>query len=377
MHILIAPDSFKGSASAAKIGEVIKNAIFIEMPQSSVEVVPMADGGEGTIEVLLHDSRGTKEKILVNNAKGEIIETYYGVLADSKTVIIEVALITGFNSIPLQHRIPLELNTYGIGECIIHALDQGYRKFIFCLGGSATNDGGIGMLQALGVNFQNERGENIPPHPIMMESIYKVDYSNIDPRIFDSSILIASDVNNPLFGDNGATYVFGPQKGVLKDQLQSLDDKIKHYSMYIENHLEKEFHRVPGAGAAGGLGFALLTLGAKMRSGAELIANKLKINEKLAKSDWVITGEGKTDEQTLQGKLPFVIASMAKEYDVPTILVSGALGGDLDHLYHEFDSVNSIALGPLSLEESIERTEELLYHCIRNIARLLKAKNAL
>lgn len=372
MHILIAPDSFKGSASAEKVGNIMREAIITEMPNTTVDVVPMADGGEGTIDVLLHSSDGKRVKVCVENAIGEKVETIYGVLHDHETVVIEVALIAGFNSISQQHRDPFALTTYGVGECIVHALDHGYRKFIFCLGGSATNDGGMGMLQALGVIFKNKNGKKLSPMPVLMDTIDSVDYSQMDERLYESSISIASDVVNPLYGRNGATYIFGPQKGVLENELEALDKKLKHYSECIEHYLKKEFHLIPGAGAAGGLGFALLTIGAKMESGAELIADRLKIDEKLASSDWVITGEGRTDEQTLQGKLPFIIASMAKERHVPSLLVSGSLEGDLQLLYEVFDSIHSIAKGPLSLEESIKQTEELLYHKMRNIARILK-----
>ncbi len=372
MHILIAPDSFKGSASAEKVGKIISEAIITEIPSSTVDVVPMADGGEGTIDVLLHASEGKRVNVYVKNAIGEEVETIYGVLHDNETVVIEVALIAGFNSISQQYRDPFSLTTYGVGECIIHALDHGYRKFIFCLGGSATNDGGMGMLQALGVIFSNKDGKKLSPLPALMDTIDSVDYSQIDQRLCESSISIASDVVNPLYGRNGATYIFGPQKGVLENELEMLDQKLKHYSRCIEDYLKNEFHLIPGAGAAGGLGFALLTIGAKMESGAELIANRLGIDEKLATSDWVITGEGRTDEQTLQGKLPFIIASMARERQVPNLLISGSLEGDLDSLYDVFDSIHSIANGPLSLEESIQHTEALLYHRMRNIARLLK-----
>ncbi|MFD2131855.1 glycerate kinase [Pseudogracilibacillus auburnensis] len=372
MRILVAPDSFKGSLTAKKVGQIIKSALVNEISNVVVDVTPMADGGEGTIDAFLYSSQGKKVKVSVTGAMGEKVETYYAVLSDNETVIIEVALIAGFTSVPEAIRNPFQLTTYGIGECIIHALNAGYRKFIFCLGGSATNDGGLGMLQALGVMFKDEEGNNVSPYPSCLSKIAQIDYRNIDKRIWESDICVASDVENPLCGKNGATYIFGPQKGVLLDQLERLDSSIQKFAKCIESHLNKKFIDLPGAGAAGGLGFALLTLNAKIESGAKLIASRIGLETKIRQSDWVITGEGKTDLQTLHGKLPYVIATMAKGYHVPTILISGSLELDLTPLYEIFESMHSISSGPLSLDDSIKNTEVLLHHRVKNIARLLK-----
>ncbi|WP_153720909.1 glycerate kinase [Sporosarcina cascadiensis] len=372
MRILVSPDSFKGSESAKSIGEIISSAIKTEIPHAIIDVTPMADGGEGTIDALLHATKGKKLALTVTGPLGGKIKTHYGLLEESQTAVIEVASFVGFTAVSEERRNPLRYTTLGIGECIENALEAGYRKFIFCLGGSATNDGGFGMLLGIGVSFKDRHGTRLEPYPHNLSKIHDVDYSGVDPRIWDTEIRIASDVKNPLCGKSGATYIFGPQKGVKSTDLAVMDQTLKDYADKIECHLGKQFSDIPGAGAAGGLGFALLTIGAKMESGAELIANSINLEAKILNSDWVITGEGRTDHQTLQGKLPYVIAKMARRHKKPTILISGSIESNLYDLYEVFESMHAIANGPLTLKESIEHTQELLYHRVRNIARLLK-----
>lgn len=372
MRILVAPDSFKGSESAKTIGDIIKLSIIKEISHAMVDVIPMADGGEGTVDALLHSSHGRKVNISVTGPTGKKINVFYGILEDTQTVIIEIASIVGFTSVSEGERSPYKLTTYGIGECVIHALDAGYRKFMFCLGGSATNDGGLGMLQALGASFYNKSGSPLAPYPFTFSEICFVDYGQVDRRIWESEIQVASDVKNPLCGKNGATYIFGPQKGVRSRELKIFDQEIKNFAGQIETHLDQKYQHLPGAGAAGGLGFALLTIGARIKSGAELIAKHIDLETKIKQSDWVITGEGRTDDQTLQGKLPYVIAKLARQHGIPTILISGSIEGNIYRLYDVFDSMHSIASGPLTLEYSIKNTAELLHHCAKNIARLLR-----
>lgn len=371
MRILVAPDSYKGSMTAEEIANIIKQAINEEIKQAEVEVIPMADGGEGTIEALLYTLKGRKVKLVTTGPTGEKVKAYYGVLEDTDTVVIEVAEIVGFNSVRQANKSPLHLTTFGIGECIIHALDKGYRKFIICLGGSATNDGGQGMLQALGVTFLDKDNQTIDPFPHLLSLIDSVDYGTIDHRLKESEILVASDVTNPLSGKNGATYIFGPQKGIKSNQLEKIDYKIKKFATKIENHLKTEFQHLPGSGAAGGLGFAMLTINASMKSGAKLIAEKINLAAEIKHSDWIITGEGRTDSQTLQGKLPMIVAEMAKEYEIPSILISGSIEDDLTPFYDVFKSMHSISNGPMTTSESICKTKQLLHHKTKNIARIL------
>lgn len=372
MHILVAPDSYKGSLSAVQVGETIKSALLKEMPQASVDVVPMADGGEGTVDSFVYAVGGRRVYVAITGPTGKKMRTYYGVLNDGKTVVIEMAAVVGLPLVPKGQRNPDQLTTVGVGECIRHALDQGFRHFIIGLGGSATNDGGIGMLQALGVQFYDKEQKRLPPNTSSLARVYAVDYRTLDSRIKGSKIQVASDVDNPLCGPEGASYVFGPQKGATPEQMAALDKGLANYAQCIEKHLGATYQHTSGAGAAGGLGFAFLTIGGVIQSGASLVTKATHFENKLRRADWLITGEGKTDGQTLHGKLPYYVAKLAKKHGVPTILLSGALGGDLDPLYDVFDSMHAIQDHPMTVEESMERTEYLLFHKARNIARLLR-----
>ncbi|MBS4206519.1 glycerate kinase [Bacillus sp. FJAT-50079] len=372
MKIVVAPDSFKGSLPSAKVGEIIKKALIQEIPDVDVEVIPMADGGEGTIDSFLSTLNGEKKKIVVSGPTGKKIETYFGVLDKEQIAVIEIASIAGFSMVPENERDPFVLTTYGLGECIKQALEQGYKKLIIGLGGSATNDGGLGMLQALGVSFYDKDHKPLPPITSSLSKVQYVDYTSIHPQISDVEICIASDVNNPLCGENGASAIFGPQKGATTEQIKVLDHSLEMYANRIEKHLGKAYKDLPGSGAAGGIGFALLTLGAKIIPGAALLTEMIDFKRKLDGVDWLITGEGKTDEQTLSGKLPLELASQAKEEGIPTILLSGAVDIELEALYQYFQSIHSISNGPLTLQESLEQVERLLHHKTRNIARLIK-----
>lgn len=282
-----------------------------------------------------------------------------------------MAAVCGLPLVPEDQRNPLQLTTYGVGECILDALDRGYRRLIIGLGGSATNDGGLGLLQALGVTFRDAGGEEVPPFASSLSAIHTVEYSTIDPRIWEADIRVASDVDNPLCGPDGASHVFGPQKGATPSQVLTLDQSLADYADVVEHHLKKTFRQTPGAGAAGGFGFALLTIGASLQSGAALIAEMTDLRCRLASVDWVITGEGKTDRQTLHGKAPFYVARLAKKHNVPTILLSGGLEGDIEPLYAYFTSMHAIPNGAMSLQEAMDKAEPLLRQKTRNIVRLL------
>lgn len=371
MKIVIAPDSFKGSLSAEEVGRTIKNGILFENPNAIVTVIPMADGGEGTLEALLFSTNG----VIINlEASGSFFEkkpVRYGVLGDGITVIIEIAQIVGLADVPDEKKNPLLTTTYGIGETILHALDNGNRKFIIGIGGSATNDGGIGMLQALGGKFLDRNDSSVVPIGASLNEIRSVDLANIDSRIYQSEIIIASDVNNPLCGSQGASYVFAPQKGADLEQVKKLDDGLSNYGNLIEKHLDKNLMNIPGAGAAGGLGFALLALGADIQSGAKIVAERTGLEERIRAADWIITGEGKSDYQTVFGKAPVFVAKIAKKHNVKAILISGSLGEGLEKLYDYFVSVNSIVRGPTTLDDAILNANENLFNSARNITRLL------
>lgn len=371
MRIVVAPDSFKGSLTSNQICAIIKDEIMTEIPNAIVETVPMADGGEGTCKALVHATQGKLIDVTVLDPLGNTIKTYYGVLGDGKTAVIEMATIAGYTMIPQGKRDIMKLTTYGVGQCIRHALDNGYRNIIIGIGGSATNDGGIGMLQALGITFYDKKGQKLPEN---MESLFyvdKVDYSTIDPRIYETNIRVASDVENPLCGPNGTSAIFGNQKGATTEQIAFLDQKLFKYAEIVEKHIHKQLKDLKGAGAAGGIGFALLSLNGKMEFGASIVSDIVKLEQKIKDADLVITGEGKTDEQTLLGKLPYYVASIAKQYNVKSIIISGEINYNLPELHDVFYSMHSISSGPMSLQEAMNQTEELLRITVKNVARLI------
>ncbi|SDO24329.1 glycerate kinase [Paenibacillus sp. yr247] len=373
MHIVVAPDSYKGCLVASQVAITIKNAWHTVFPEATVEMVPMADGGEGTMDALLYASHGVKVE---TNATGPLMQpviTNYGVLGDGVTAVIEIAQVAGLPMIPEHQRNPLMTTSYGVGELLLHAMDQGYRRFIIGLGGSATNDGGLGMLQALGGIFLDSGGQSVTPIGASLKHIQTVNLSMLDPRIRECNIIIASDVDNPLCGPKGASFIFGPQKGATKQQISELDASLNAYAQLIEGEIGLQLRDLPGAGAAGGLGFALLMLDAQMVSGARVVTEAAGLANKIKSADWVITGEGQSDFQTLYGKLPFHVAKLAKEHTVKAILISGGLGNGYEQLYDYFVSCHSIALGPISLSESMQNAEKLLFQTAMNVARLVRA----
>lgn len=371
MKIIVAPDSFKGSLSARHAGEVIKRAFEHEIPGVEIGLFPMADGGEGTLESLLFNNSGILINTFITGAMGSKIQSCYGIINNGKTVIIEAAKVVGLNSVPPESRVLMLSTSFGIGEIILEGINQGITDFIIGLGGSATNDGGLGMLQALGVMFRNEKKVVVKPMANSLNHIRHVDYSSIHPLVRGCKFVIASDVENPLCGSNGATKMFGGQKGGSQEQLMILEKGMRNFAVLIETALRNSFQNLPGAGAAGGLGFAFLTLGGEIYSGARLVAESSKVNMAIIGADWVITGEGHSDEQTLYGKAPHYIGKLAKDSGVKAILISGGLGEGQDELLNYFVSCHSIVDRPMSLEEAMANSESLLFSRARNIARLI------
>lgn len=323
MNVVIAPDSFKGSLSAKEISLIMKKSCLDVFPDAEVILKPMADGGEGTLDSLLFTTKGKRLHIPCTGPLGEKIKAPVGILGDGKTAVIEVASVSGITQVPEHKRNPYRTTTYGIGQCIQFVLDQGLRNIVIGLGGSATNDGGMGMLSALGAQFFSEDNEKPGMFGYDLLKIARVDLSRLDERLRHTRILIASDVRNPLCGQQGASHVYGPQKGATRDQVLQLDRALDRYSNLLEKQTGIQAKHTPGAGAAGGLGFALLSLGAKIKSGAELIASYSHLEETVAGADLVLTGEGQSDRQTFYGKAPGYVAQLCKKYGVPSILLSG------------------------------------------------------
>lgn len=370
MKIVVAPDSYKGSLTSTQVSKIIRSAIISVTPKANVILKPMADGGEGTLEVIVGAEQGKLVPILCTGPLGDRIETRYGSLK-GKTAVIECASIAGLPQVLTEKRNPANTTSYGLGEVIKEVLDKNYTEIIIGLGGSAVNDAGLGMLLALGMKAYNKAGKIVGPYGHNLHEITTIDMTGLDSRIKNTTIKVASDVKNPLCGKQGATYVYGPQKGLASDQLEEYDSSIRKFASLIEDNIGSSFMNLSGAGAAGGIGFALLVLGAEVASGAELIGKTIAVEEAIAGADLVITGEGKSDEQTLFGKAPGYIGSLANKHHVPVVLLSGGLAENIDKLGGQFTACFSITNKPLSLKESIEYANELLYEQTKQIMKLI------
>lgn len=370
MKVVFAPDSYKGSLSSIQVAEVMKKAFHSVIPDSETIIKPMADGGEGTLEVF---SSSVDHEVVSFSCKGplgERRESWY-VKLDDHQAVIEGAEIAGLPLVPDEKRNPDYTTSYGIGQAIRHALDEGCTSLIIAIGGSSTNDGGLGMLQALGMKTFNENGQQTDIYGKDLQAVKNVDLSELDPRLKNIKIRIASDVDNPLTGPKGASHIYGPQKGATEQQVKAYDHALHHYGKLIEKELGEEIMNKPGAGAAGGLGFAFLTIGAKLESGAKLVGEAIQIQNAIREADYVITGEGQSDEQTLYGKAPGYVAELAKQNHTPVILISGSLSGDYAALNKIFTGCFSIAPGPSSLKDCLQNAEEYLFETTRQIARLI------
>ncbi|HEY5560264.1 MAG TPA: glycerate kinase [Clostridiaceae bacterium] len=376
MKIILAPDSFKGSLSAFEVCKSIEKGIRKVFYDAEIVSSPMADGGEGTVQSLVDATNG---KLLTLKVKGPLlkeVDAFYGMLGDGKTAVIEMASASGITLITKEERNPMLTTTYGTGEIIKHALDLGCRNFILGIGGSATNDGGAGMVNALGAKLLDEKGYEIDLGGGALNRLQSIDLSGMDARIKQSNIEVACDVNNPLCGENGTSYIFGPQKGADMDMVITLDKNLSHYAEMVKKYLGISIKDYPGAGAAGGLGGGLFAfLNAKLKSGIDIVIETTAFEEKLKDADLVITGEGMIDYQTQYGKTPYGVAKLAKKYDIPVIAIAGGIGENAEELYSKgFDSIFSIVDKPMSLEHAIENCDLLLQNTAERIMRLLKIR---
>ncbi len=377
MKILIAPDKFKGSLSAFEVADSIEKGILKVFPEAVIEKVPMADGGEGTVESLVDATGG---KIIKTNVKDPLfrdIESFYGILGDGKTAVIEMAAASGLYLLKDYERNPMITTTYGTGQLVKDALDRGCRRFIIAIGGSATNDGGAGMAMVLGVKFYDEDGREIGLGGGELSKIYSIDTSNLDDRLKECEFIVACDVANPLIGENGASRVYAPQKGATKEMVEVLDKNLEHYGKLLEKYFNKKIIDVPGSGAAGGLGAGLMAfLNAQLKSGIEIIIETLKLEEKIKEADIVISGEGKIDFQTAFGKTISGIAKLCKKHNKPLIVIAGMVE-DIEKLYEiGVSSVFSTMEKPMSLEDAIKNAPTLLEKSAERIFRLIKAIKA-
>ena len=373
MKVVAAIDSLKGSLSSLDAGNAIRTGVLRADPDAEVVVKPVADGGEGTTEALVDAFGGEKRTVRVTGPYGEAVEAAYGLLSQRHMAVMEMASAAGITL--SARREPLYATTLGVGELIRDALEQGCRRFIIGIGGSATNDCGIGMLTALGWRFLDAQGVECPPVAASLGKITQIDVSRVHPALAECQFQIACDVNNPLCGETGCTYIFGPQKGVTEGIKPQLDADMRHYAQVVADTFHVDHSAVPGAGAAGGLGFAFLSfLGGELRPGIELVLSALELDRVVQNADLVITGEGCLDEQTAFGKAPAGVAACAKKYGVPVIALAGGVkpGAKICN-QHGIDAFFPIVPGVTTLEQAMrpEIARENLANTTEQLVRLI------
>jgi glycerate 2-kinase len=361
MRIVIAPQSLKGSLTAAETGQAIAQGIRRVYPEADIEIVPIADGGEGTAQALVDATGGQIITQQVTGPLGEAVQAFFGLLGDGQTAVIEMASCAGLPLVPANRRDPRITTTYGVGELIRAALDAQCRHFIIGIGGSATNDGGTGMAQALGATLTTESGEPIARGGAALATLAHISTSTMDSRLRECTFQVASDVTNPLCGPTGASAIYGPQKGATPEIVQELDAALAHYARIIVQDLHISVDQIPGAGAAGGLGAGLIAfLGATLKPGAQIVLEAVQLEEKIRTADLVISAEGKLDEQTAYGKSVGAVAALAKRYHLPVLALAGGLGEQYRAVYDlGVDAIAVLPDGPMSLAYAMEHAVAL------------------
>lgn len=374
MKIVIAPDSFKESLTALEVANAIETGFKQIYPDVEYVKVPMADGGEGSVQSLVDATDGELVEVQVTAPLGNPITGFLGISGDQQTAFIEMAAASGLHLVPLEQRNPLKTTSYGTGELIKKALDLGVKKILLGIGGSATNDGGVGMLQALGVSFKDCNGQEISWGGGALSQIDCISTENLDPRLAGVVFEVACDVNNPLCGTTGASAVFGPQKGATPAMVAELDNGLAHFAHQVEQQLGIRIADKPGAGAAGGMGGGLLLLpNAQLKAGVQIIIDATKLAEHIKDADLVITGEGRMDAQSIAGKTPIGVARVAKQFNKPVIAIVGCLREDYQVVYqHGIDAVFPIIRNLGSLSETLAKGKDNLISSAENVARLLK-----
>lgn len=372
MKIVIAPDSFKESLSAMQVCQAIENGFKEAFPNASYHHLPLADGGEGTVDVLMQGLSGERQSSLVEGPLGDKVHAQWALLDEGKTALIEIAAASGLDLTQLNERNPLMTSTYGTGELIKLALDAGVDKILLGLGGSATNDAGAGIVQALGGKLLDFAGNELAKGGAVLEQIASIDLEYIHPRCKAIELIVACDVSNPLCGEMGASEVFGPQKGASPQMVAQLDSALNQFAMIAAPYNGMNHKNSPGFGAAGGtpLGLSLL-FDMHLQSGIEMVLDVLKADELLEGADLVITGEGQMDNQTLQGKAPFGIAKRANAHGIAVIGIAGSLGQDVEALYGHMDALFGTVRSPQALPQVLSEAESNLTRTARNIATTL------
>ena len=374
MKIVIAPDSWKESLTALEVATAIEDGFRQIFPDAEMVKIPMADGGEGTVEAMVAATQGRIVNLRVTGPLGEPVDAFYGLSGDEQQAFIEMAAASGLESVPSARRDPRITTSWGTGELIRHALDAGVRHIIIGLGGSATNDGGAGMVQALGARLLDARDEPLGFGGDALSQLARIDISQLDKRLAECRIEVACDVTNPLTGEEGATAIFGPQKGATPEMIKQLDNALTHYGQIIERDLDKSVMTLKGGGAAGGMGVALYAFcGADLRQGIEIVTEALALDAAVRDADLVITGEGRIDSQSIHGKVPIGVARVAKRYAIPVIGIAGSLTADVEVVYdHGLDAIFSVIPRICTLDEALENAAVNLRMNARNIAAVIK-----
>ena len=377
MKIVIAPDSFKESLSAAGVASALARGLRQALPDAELIECPLGDGGEGTLDAVLAATGGEARQAQVTGPLGEPVTARWGWLAEQRTAFVEMASASGLELVPRSRRDVLAATSRGTGALLRAALDAGAERLVLAIGGSATNDGGAGLLQALGVRLLDAQGQALVPGGAALAKLAQIELTDLHPRLAEVEVVIAADVDNPLCGPQGASHVFGPQKGASPAQVRQLDEALAHFAAVTAETLQRDVQDQPGAGAAGGVGFAALAfLQATFRPGIEVVAELVGLEAALQGADLALTGEGRLDGQTLRGKTPAGVLRLARRHGVPVVAVAGSLGEGYDALYEQgLAAAFSLVPGPLSLDEALAQAEVLLERTARDIGRLWGTAN--
>jgi glycerate kinase len=369
MRVVIAPNAFKGSLSALEAAEAIGEGVRAAASDADLVLVPIADGGDGTVEALVAATRGERRTLRVRGPLGDPVDADYGMIDGGSTAVIEMAKAAGLALVPSEKRDPRVTTTYGVGELLQRAYDDGARHFIVGIGGSATNDGGAGMAQALGYHLLDEQGHELPPGGLALKRLARIHTGGVHANWKDADVEVACDVTNPLTGPSGASAVYGPQKGATPEMVAELDAALRHFAEIIRRDLGADVEHLPGAGAAGGLGAGLVAFtGARLRPGAEMVMEAVRLDERLKGAQLVITGEGRLDSQTARfGKGPAAVARHARNAGIPVVAIGGGIADETE-LRLLFDGLEATVVEPCSLDQAIAQARPLL---VRAATRLM------
>lgn len=375
MKVIIATQAFKGSISALRAAEAMAEGVRRVSPEADTVLVPVADGGDGTLETLVEASDGEVRTSEVTGPLGERRTAVWGAMGDGRTAVIEMARTSGLALVAVEDRNPLIATTYGLGEAMRDALDAGFRRFIVGIGGSATNDAGAGMAQALGARLLDAGGADLPSGGAALAGLDRIDLAGLDARISDSDVAVACDVSNPLTGPEGASAVYGPQKGATPEMVRQLDAALVHLVDVVRRDLGVEIETVPGAGAAGGLGGGMIGfLGGRLQAGVDIVLSAVGLEDRLEGADLVLTGEGSVDYQTVYNKAPIGVARLAKARGIPVVAIAGSLGKGYKEVHdHGIDAALAITSGPMTLAQASDRAHELVTDAAEQAMRLMVA----